>query len=436
MNSETRNQNDSFSNKQFWKTTAIVVIITVVMAGLLFHLTKLYVLKQAENKIQDLLLAHNGIHQYVQRVMLPAFYRYKQEGKIQKDFYAPELLSSSFIVRNQHNFYNKERVSLGLPELYYKLAAENPRNPVNKANKREEKLIKMFNKQKEIKKYSEVLKIDNKKYLYVALPFLENQGNCMKCHGNRNDAPKQLQEIYKGQGGFNEKKGDIRAIISVRAPLENEYFNIYIVFFALFVGVVVMISLFLFSNRLKKLIHTRTKSLEQKIVEHKQAEEELRKSEIQYRLLADNISDVIWTMDMSQRFTYISPSVQKLRGYTPEEAVQIPLENTLTPVSYEKAVSVMKEKFAAEGKPGVSPNRYQILELETVRKDGSTVWTEITTSFIRDENGLPSGIIGAKKNIEPFSKALKKVTMKLILQEILPFSMAQCARFSDIPKMS
>ncbi len=276
---------------------AIVIIITIVMAGLLFYATQKYVLQRAENKIQDLLLAHKGIHHYVQCIMHPAFYKYKEKGEIKEDFYAPELLSSSFIVRNQHSFYNQERIAIGLPELYYKLAAINPRNPINKADAMEEKLIKMFNEQRNLKEYSEIIQVDNKKYLYVALPFLENQKSCIKCHGQREDAPEQLQEIYKGQGGFNEKEKDIRAIISVRAPLDREYFNTYIIFYTLLAGLIAIISLFLFNNRLKRVVHNRTKSLEQEVIDRKQAEVALLVSEERFRNLFEQASDAFFVHD-------------------------------------------------------------------------------------------------------------------------------------------
>ncbi len=146
-------------------------------------------------------------------------------------------------------------------------------------------------------------------------------------------------------------------------------------------------------------LEKRVTILEQSELEYKQAVEALRKNEIQNQLLADNVSDMIWTMDMEQRLTYFSPSIYRFRGYTPEEALQIPIENSLTPESYEKAVSVMTEEFAAEGKPGVAPDRSRTLELEHIRKDGNTIWGEVTTSFIRNEEGLPSGIIGITRDI-------------------------------------
>ena len=62
-------------------------------------------------------------------------------------------------------------------------------------------------------------------------------------------------------------------------------------------------------------------------------EQELRASEQRYRLLADNIADVIWTIDLEGNFTYVSPSVERLRGFTPEEVMEQPITEALTPDS-------------------------------------------------------------------------------------------------------
>jgi len=140
-------------------------------------------------------------------------------------------------------------------------------------------------------------------------------------------------------------------------------------------------------------------SLEHGIDKQNQADKKLRESEAQYRLLADNVFDVIWTMDLEQRFTYFSPSILKFRGYTPEEAFQLSAEDTLTPESYERAISTIMEEFACEGKPGVSPDRSRTLELEHIRKNGGTIWGELTTSFIRDKKGIVSGVVGVTRDI-------------------------------------
>ena len=268
----------SQSGRRYWKLLVVALGVTCAVGAGLYQLAYLYVLNEAERNIQAVLLAHKGIHRYIQEVMHPAFYKLKAEGMVAEKFYAPEILSSSFMVRNQHKAYNEERKAAGLGEVYYKMAAFNPRNPVNKADGLEEKLIRMFNENKEVKKYREVVRIDGKDYLYVALPFLVNQEKCLKCHGNREDAPLGLQALYPGLGGFNEKVGDIRAIESIRAPMEQQYYFLYILVASSFAGLLVLAGLLLFNTRLREMVRARTQALEQEVVERRRAEEEVRKA--------------------------------------------------------------------------------------------------------------------------------------------------------------
>jgi PAS domain S-box-containing protein len=132
-------------------------------------------------------------------------------------------------------------------------------------------------------------------------------------------------------------------------------------------------------------------------LEKQEIAETLRKSEARYRMLAENARDLIWTLDCSGRLTYISPSVEFLRGVTPEEAIRESLSDTITPESEKTAKADMEEIFqnAAIGKKR-SP---RVHEIEFVRKGGGTIWMEVSSTGLYDAAGGLLGILCAGRDI-------------------------------------
>ena len=138
--------------------------------------------------------------------------------------------------------------------------------------------------------------------------------------------------------------------------------------------------------------------LVQNIIERQQVEEKLRESEARYRLIAENAADVIWVMNpVSGKFTYISPSVERLRGYTPQEVMEQPLSAALTPESLQKVTELMTFHMAsliAQTRGTVSFTT----EVDQPRKDGSVVHTEVTTTYLFNERGEVE-ILGVSRDI-------------------------------------
>jgi len=143
------------------------------------------------------------------------------------------------------------------------------------------------------------------------------------------------------------------------------------------------------------------------ITDRKQAEEALKESENKYRVIAENMTDVITIMDMNLRFTYVSPSIMRMRGYTVEETMEQSLEQVMTPESLQISAKVFEEEMQRETSGTADPNRVRTLELEEYRKDMSTVWVEVTLSFLRDADGRPIGILSLSRDITERKRAEK-----------------------------
>jgi PAS domain S-box-containing protein len=141
------------------------------------------------------------------------------------------------------------------------------------------------------------------------------------------------------------------------------------------------------------------------ITERKRAEEALRQSEERYRLLAENVKDVISVIDMNLSLTYVSPSVNHLLGYSVEEAMALTLEEGLTAASYEKLVRAFAEGMAAEKKGNRSLPMSLVLEVEAKHKDGHLVPIEMMANLLRDAEGKPVGILGVSRDITERKKA-------------------------------
>ena len=150
-------------------------------------------------------------------------------------------------------------------------------------------------------------------------------------------------------------------------------------------------------------IHRKNRQLHAALIASKEAHDALRVSEERHRLLADNASDVIWTMDVNGHNTYISPSVERIRGYTVAEAIQQTLDEALTPDSARIAQAGMNRALTAiQAKQPVPSFR---AELEQSCKQGGTLWTEVNFSAIQSEAGEFVSFLGVSRDITERKRA-------------------------------
>jgi diguanylate cyclase (GGDEF)-like protein/PAS domain S-box-containing protein len=133
------------------------------------------------------------------------------------------------------------------------------------------------------------------------------------------------------------------------------------------------------------------------ITELHDAQTSLSRSEKRSRLLAENAWEVIWTMAMDTKITYVSPAVEQVRGITPDEAKNQSLEEIHPPESATRVADYFQRVFAAI-EAGAAPPAFRG-ELEYYRKDGSIMTGELQVIPHRDATGQVIELIGVTRDI-------------------------------------
>jgi PAS domain S-box-containing protein len=128
------------------------------------------------------------------------------------------------------------------------------------------------------------------------------------------------------------------------------------------------------------------------ITERKRIENALRDTEKRYRLIFDNVSDVVFSYDTSFKVISVSPSVEKVLGYRPDEVIGKSFQdlNLLAPEQLETALSNAIRVLEGE--------RIGSVVYEFIKKDGGRGFGEINSSpLIRD--GKVVGVISVARDI-------------------------------------
>ena len=212
---------------------------------------------------------------------------------------------------------------------------------------------------------------------------------CQSCYYHVRWMPNKIQRIKRFFLGRKYRQQAIEDLVQANKLIQSKYDDV-------------------------RRLATELEKTNQQLIDSKQALESqkanLIESERKYRILAENVSDIIWILDLKTRkFVYISPSVEKIRGFTPEEAKALTLEQTLSPGSLSKTLKILEAELANENKPGIDPQRSRRIEVEQSVKGNGYAWAEAIMSFVRDRSGVPTAIMGVTRDISERKKAIEKI---------------------------
>lgn len=139
--------------------------------------------------------------------------------------------------------------------------------------------------------------------------------------------------------------------------------------------------------------------------EKSMARQALAESLEQFKLVINNARDVIWMLNMNLEFTFISPSIEQMLGYTLEEYIKIPHEKIFEPESFNRLFEVFAEELNREKDPGKDHGRSRTIETVQIRRDGVRIWVELKMNFVYDREMNPVGILGYSRDITERKKS-------------------------------
>jgi two-component system, cell cycle sensor histidine kinase and response regulator CckA len=142
-----------------------------------------------------------------------------------------------------------------------------------------------------------------------------------------------------------------------------------------------------------------------------QVEAALRASEERYRLLAENSHDVIWILSPDGKLRYISPSIQRLLGYSPAEMLTLDFHQYFAPSSYDRVMQELEAMRLERSATGRIQSR--LLEVEQIRIDGSHVWTEVHAAELNDDEGRWIGLLGDTRDITERRAAAQAIASEI-----------------------
>ncbi len=378
------------------KISAILLIMLyLIMVGFFYNFYQHLVVKDAKQEVVNILNTTKTIRKYIENIQKPVIYSLEKRGELHKGFFDSRILSSTYIVDAIHHMYtNSQKLENKIP-YKFKLAATNPRNPINKADDFEKKILEKF-RQNKIKEFSTIIKENGKNYFYVAVPIERNQKSCMKCHSSPNIAPKELVQMYGNRAGFYEKVGDLRAMISLKVPLSHiisAHIRDFLI--TIFIALIVFIIFYIFLY----IIYKKNLKLQKR-------QDLLLLNQNKLASMGEMIGNIAhqWKQPLAQlSFILVNMELNHERGKLTQDKLKEKIDEANDQISYMSNTIDDFRNFFSSVKPKETYNIKNVIIMAeqllsaTLNKNKIELGIEIQENFTL--NGYPNEIVQALVNI-------------------------------------
>lgn len=154
------------------------------------------------------------------------------------------------------------------------------------------------------------------------------------------------------------------------------------------------------------------------ITERRRALHALQESEERYRQITRCVPDLIWTTDIKGNFTYASPAVERIHGWSVKEFLTLNIQDLSNPKQGDAERRFLKEELIRASDPDYDHNKVLVFETEKIRKDGSSFVAEISATFLWSEEGHPVGVIGITHDITERNRAEERMRQQAALLNV------------------
>lgn len=150
------------------------------------------------------------------------------------------------------------------------------------------------------------------------------------------------------------------------------------------------------------------------VTEDIEQQEKIVESERRYRLLAENISDIIWASDADLTFNFVSSSVTHILGYQPEELIRDGLTTVFSRPDLKRLSRAMHNHIQmATHSPDAARRRNVVIceDVLATAKDGSEILFELKASLLWNDNGKLQGLLGICRDVTEARRIEKELQL-------------------------